>query len=548
MTHLRTEKRQIYSGEMKDDPASRAAALWEQWLQRLSGAENHEADFFRVELLELVADSLIDSDQFFARFGTILQRCVAVPVLLIMRNDRSAPLFSNISRNKEELLLKLLPSSTPSAMTITEKKLRNPIATDFVSEPLRVIYYFPLQQESVTAVIVAPAPLSPEQRHFLHFVESLLGIRRRRQLLQNQLTQEQQRLTALTHHLSEGLAVVTKELDITIWNRPLHQLTGYSLKDTLGRKAQDFLRPISGDNWLTKLIEEYQSQVDKTTFMTEFQIETKSKKQKWVSVSGSFIRDADNQISQTIILLRDVSHLKELEQRKNEFISIATHELRTPLTAVKGYLSLLGADTSLFSEKQLSYLSRANEATERLVRLAEDLLQVIRVEENRLQFNYQPVELKKLLGKIVKDFQQKAAQKNLILTFEAPEDATISADRVRTEQIFANLIDNALKYTRRGSVTVLLRIVADSAKAVVEIRDTGVGIEPKDLSGIFEKFHRAKTAATSGESGVGLGLYIVKSFIEKQRGTITVQSRAGRGTTFSVSFPLRIKTKTRRIK
>jgi PAS domain S-box-containing protein len=537
---------------MKEEQTPRSTALWEQWLQRLSGIEHHEADLFRVELLELVADSLTDTDQFFTRFGTIAQRCLAVPVLLVQRTDKKQVLFSNINRAREAKIVQVLPGSSESSNTLTERRLKTAIATDFLEEPLRIIYQLPLQhgQSPILLTLLTTNPISVEKRKYLHFVNLLLGIRRRRQLLQNQLVQEQQRLAALTHHLSEGLIVLTQQLDITIWNRPLYRLTGYSVKETLGKPLTDFLQIPGNNRWLTSLIAEYGPQTTKNTFASDVQILTKQRQTKWVNISGSFIRDDNGEITQTIILVRDISHLKELEQRKNEFISIATHELRTPITAVKGYLSLLSKDTSTFSEKQSGYLARATEASERLVRLAEDLLEVVRVEENRMQFTIRPVDVSLVIKKVCHDFSSKAAQKNVEINFTAPaERVLIAADRIRVEQVFANLIDNALKYTKRGGVTITLShpITANKSFVAVEIKDTGVGIDQKDIAGIFEKFHRTRTAATSRESGVGLGLYIVKSFIEKQGGTITVQSRVGRGSTFTVTFPaLKTNKKTRK--
>jgi two-component system phosphate regulon sensor histidine kinase PhoR len=146
-----------------------------------------------------------------------------------------------------------------------------------------------------------------------------------------------------------------------------------------------------------------------------------------------------------------------------------------------------------------------------------------------------------VIKKVCNDFANKATQKNLDINLIAPtEDIFIAADRIRIEQIFANLIDNALKYTKKGGVTISVETsLEDGAKLVtVKIKDTGVGIDQKDIASIFEKFHRTRTAVTTRESGVGLGLYIVKSFIEKLGGSITVQSKLGRGSTFIVTFPV----------
>lgn len=529
---------------MPQDQSPRSTALWEQLLQRISGTESHEYDLFRVELLELVADNLTNSDHFFARFGTIINRCIAANIVAVWRAEKSEPLFSSVSKSVHHKVLGQLPSVNSGAYTVSDHKLKTPVLSQTNQEPIRFAYQLPLDYDTgwVYLLVATDEPLTIEHRKYLHFISLLLGIRRRRQLLQNQLSQEQQRLMALTHHLSEGLVVLNPDFNVTVWNKPLHHLTGYSLRETIGRPVDQFLPQNGGVDWLRQLVTVNSFKSGGNVFHSDIQLKTKRNELKWVNVSGSLIRDSEGVVAQIIVLIRDITHLKELEQRKNEFISIATHELRTPITAIKGYLSLLNKEAPSFSDKQQVYLERAVEASERLVKLAEDLLRVVRVEENRVQFTCKKTNLGSLITKVSRDFSEKAAQKNIDLRVTKPAaPVSVLIDRVRTEQVIANLIDNALKYTRRGQVQVILRqdIKEDNKEwAVVDIIDSGVGIDQKELSGIFEKFHRTRSATNSRESGVGLGLYIVKSFIEMQKGRISVSSRLKKGSTFTVSFPV----------
>lgn len=528
---------------MSQDQSSRSTALWDQLLQRISGTEEHEYDFFKIELLELVADNLTNTDHFFTRFGTVLNRCLRAPVVLVRRGSDSTVLYSNTSLKLQKKVSASVTLSKTAAFTLVEQKLRDPITYSRAGS-LHQTYRLPLEFDNgwVEVLIATDHPMLLEQKKFLNYVSLLLGIRRRRQLLQNQLTQEQQRLSALTHHLSEGLAVLNSELIVTIWNRPLHQLTGCSHKDVIGRPIEHFLPKVGGGNWLRELIALNSNSTGRSVFHSDVHLETKRNETEWVNVSGSVIRNQEGEISQVIVLVRDITHLKELEQRKNEFISIATHELRTPITAIKGYLSLLKKEASSFTEKQQTYLDRATDASERLVRLAEDLLHVVRVEENRVKFSCRRTNLGALLTKVCRDFSEKADQKGVDLRVTKPAASTfVNIDRIRTEQLFSNLIDNAIKYTRRGSVQASLRIdklSGDKPWAIVDIMDSGIGIETKELNGIFEKFHRTPSASSSRESGVGLGLYIVKSFVEMQHGRITVRSQPKKGSTFTVSFPI----------
>ena len=284
--------------------------------------------------------------------------------------------------------------------------------------------------------------------------------------------------------------------------------------------------------------------------VVEYGILSQDGDRRWVSSLVTIYKNRSGSFEQAVLVTRDISHKKSLEQKKNEFISIATHELRTPLTAIKGYLSLLERKSDNLTEKQKSYLSQATKASNRLGGLAEDLLRVTQIDQDRIQFKPQNIHLFSLLKKVVRDFKPKAITKGLTLSLTGSNlRDKVRLDQVRTEQIFANLIDNAIKYSNQGTIKVWLEINEDNQglnpQLIVNIRDTGIGIDSRNIEEIFEKFHRSHRPEQSREQGAGLGLYIAKSFVEKQNGTITVKSRAGKGTHFTVTFLVE-QTKRRR--
>ncbi len=380
---------------------------------------------------------------------------------------------------------------------------------------------------------------SQNQRHFIDAIIQILKTQLRSLAIRQELDRHKDRLQALTQHLSEGMVVLDRDLIIRLWNRPLQRLTGYAPAEALNRSYAEVLRRHDAAEWLEHLIAESRTSPLRNVFSAEFELLTKQNRPKWVNISGSFLRDKNNEIEQTIIITRDISHLKLLEQRKNEFISIATHELRTPITAIKGYLSLLNKEADQLTDKQRLYLSRTNEANNRLVHLAEDLLQVAQVEEDRIRLNFQPVELYPMLEKICRDWTAKASLKKLKLTVQKPEkDIFVIADREKVEQIFSNLVDNAIKYTNKGSITVTINERGDLSEMITtHVHDTGIGIPGKYNQEIFNKFRRTHRPEQSRESGAGLGLFIVKSLVNKHHGSIQVKSRPGRGSRISVSLP-----------
>ncbi len=537
----------------KKKAPSHEQSLWEQLIDRINTATLPDSNIERnrFELLELLSQSIINTPQFFARLGTILSHSVYADAIIIYEqtNDQIRTIFSNMPKKQEQQLM-----SSPSVRNRLNRA-KKPVQTDKINEKIQVN-----RQERtidrITRVILDHSPKSEISMavfsdesllkvdiKFLTFINAMMNIRRRQHQMGKALTSEAGRLTTLTHHLSEGLIILDRDLKITLWNRPLQRLTGYSPRDAENKPYSQVFKRLSYPNWLTEIRNEYDNDPLKNVFYADFEIATKQKSRSWVSVSGSFLRSADSSIDQTVMIVRDISKSKELENLKSEFISIATHELRTPITAIKGYLSMLEGESKKLSGKQKLYLSRAVEANNRLVGLVEELLQVIRIEENRLQFSIRAVNVYPVIEKVLLDFSVKAKRKCLetkIIPTDFP--TTIMVDPVKFEQVIANLVDNALKYTKCGRIEISFSQVYDrntrETLLAIHVKDTGTGISEADQKQIFEKFIRTANARTGTESGAGLGLFIVKSFIEKQGGKITVRSRLNHGSTFTVLFPI----------
>lgn len=235
------------------------------------------------------------------------------------------------------------------------------------------------------------------------------------------------------------------------------------------------------------------------------------------------------------------TELRRLDTAKSEFISIASHQLRTPLTAIKGFVSLLleGAYGKL--EPPVSdTLNKVYLANARLMNLVENLLNISRIEAGRIQYQFAPTQIKDLLNELKDLFQLAAHEKGLTLNIESPAKPlpTVVLDSAKIREVISNVIDNAIKYTEQGSVTV--RTKSENGKIVITISDTGVGVDPDDLPHLFKKFERGKNAAQINVSSTGLGLYVGKNFIEAHGGTIRAESAGkGKGTSFVLELPLK---------
>lgn len=233
--------------------------------------------------------------------------------------------------------------------------------------------------------------------------------------------------------------------------------------------------------------------------------------------------------------------LKEVEQLKDEFISMASHELRTPITSLRGYLSMLaegslGALTPLAQEKVVMMAGSAD----RLNELVEDLLNVSRIEQGRLSMNLEIVDLAPIVKGVMAELDVQAKQKNLQFVYQEPTEPLpqLLLDSNRLKQVLINIFGNAVKYTPKGSVVVTTVLREDN---LVEIKcaDTGLGMTAKEREKLFTKFYRVKNKDTDAIKGTGLGLWITKQLIEMMEGEVLVDSIKGVGTQMTILFPVK---------
>jgi signal transduction histidine kinase len=238
-----------------------------------------------------------------------------------------------------------------------------------------------------------------------------------------------------------------------------------------------------------------------------------------------------------ILVLRDATREADADREKTEFISTVSHELRTPLTSVRGYVDLvLAGDAGPISGQQREFLEIVSRNTERLAFLINDLLDVEKLEAGKLVLRRAPVDLAAVLESVVKTFDVTAQAKGLALESAIDALPAVMGDADRLTQVFANLVSNAIKYTREGTVLVRGLEVQDEIR--IEVRDTGIGLTDEERGRIFEKFFRADNGYTRSVGGTGLGLAIAKVIVERHGARIDVASEPGKGSAFTVVFPV----------
>ena len=232
--------------------------------------------------------------------------------------------------------------------------------------------------------------------------------------------------------------------------------------------------------------------------------------------------------------------LRELDNTKTEFISIASHQLRTPLTAIKGYCSLLIENSyGNLGDPVKEILHRIVLSNDRLVNLVENLLSVSRMEAGRMEYKFEEQRFEDIITELYDSFSFAAKSKNLTLNLSLPEHPlpVLQLDKQKIQEVISNLIDNAIKYTNVGNVDVTLDQNPENKKVRFTVKDSGIGIPKEEIPFLFTKFSRGKDINRLHANGTGLGLYVAKNIIEAHKGAISIESEGdGKGTAFIVEL------------
>lgn len=235
-----------------------------------------------------------------------------------------------------------------------------------------------------------------------------------------------------------------------------------------------------------------------------------------------------------VVTFHDITEMENLARIKKDFVLNVSHELRTPLTAIRGYAETLEDEVD---EQERNYVVTIIRHTDRLIRIVEDLIALATLEEKPAALEVEKVDLKEIAESVLRIFDPKAKGKKLALSLDVdPGLAPVDGDPFRLEQMLVNLVDNAVKYTDKGSVRVSLRM--EQGRVAIEVVDTGAGIPQDEQSRIYERFYVVDKSRSRKAGGTGLGLSIVKHIVSLHGGEIQLQSQPGAGSQFTIFLPL----------
>lgn len=352
-----------------------------------------------------------------------------------------------------------------------------------------------------------------------------------------ELASEQSRLRTIIGCMADGVLVTNLEGRLVLWNTSAVKMLKLTGTDKSGKSLDHYVK---NQSIIESLQEVLNSDDSEYSMMTrEIHVDDEG---SVLMANIAPIRDEKGEILGAVTVLRDITELKEIDKIKSQFVSMVAHELRAPLAAIEGWLEIvISGEGGGDAEQSQKWLKRAKERAHSLLALVNDLLIINRMEAGRIAQKMETVQLSDVVQKIVEFLRPEAEKRNISFDAHFPKDLpAVQADVSDMEKLFSNLVNNAIKYNvDKGKISI--EGSKEESYVCIRVKDTGVGISKENLKHIFDDFFRVEDEKTKKISGTGLGLTIAKRIVDSHFGRIEVQSTVGKGSTFSVFLPRRVK-------
>lgn len=338
----------------------------------------------------------------------------------------------------------------------------------------------------------------------------------------SELSEQRAYLQAVVGSMAEGVIAVDSSSQLILVNPAAQQMLGLIPEEVLGRQLEDVLH-------LQSLVLAL-----KDTLKTEkghlVELELDHPTRRIVRAHTAALKGSGPYVGGALGLIYDITELRHLERVRTDFVANVSHELRTPLTSIHGFSETLldGADED--PETRRRFLQIINRETERVTAIINDLLDLSRLESDKLEVNWSVLTLRRLIEETLPLVADVAEQKQITLHVNVDPEIRVRADEALLRQVFINLLDNAVKYTPDSGGRVTVDAQVHNRVVQVSLTDTGIGIPPADLPRIFERFYRVDRARSRQLGGTGLGLSIVRHIVERLGGSIYAESEPGKGT------------------
>ncbi|GAA0347122.1 sensor histidine kinase ResE [Bacillus carboniphilus] len=342
------------------------------------------------------------------------------------------------------------------------------------------------------------------------------------------LKQEKEHLSSILSSMADGVITIDRDGSILITNPPAERFLKYWYYEEESNESSDKELPPKVRDLFQSAVLTEQEQTD------EIYLQGRS----WSFIVSPLYNQQS--VRGAVAVVRDMTEERRMDKLRKDFIANVSHELRTPISMLQGYSEAIVDDIAGSEEEKKEIAKVIYDESLRMGRLVNDLLDLARVEAGHITLYHENVNMYPYLDRVLKKFHGVAKEKEISLGLEGVlENDQMVFDVDKIEQVFTNLIDNAIRHTPRGgSVKVISKL--NERGWSVDIQDTGTGIPEEDLPFVFERFYKGDKSRTRGKSGTGLGLAIAKNIIEAHEGHISVHSKKGQGTTFSLFIPRKL--------
>lgn len=351
------------------------------------------------------------------------------------------------------------------------------------------------------------------------------------QQMRTEIERDRAGLAAIFDRMIEGLLILGPDRRVQWANLPLQRLFQIT-SDVRGRTLMETLQRHE--------LEELAERARREGQAPGLELELPGQPARFLQVNAAIIGRPGEPDPGVILVFHEVTRLKELEATRREFVANVSHELRTPLSLIKGFVETLIDGARHDPEVSLRFLRTIEKHANRLTYLIEDLLTISQLESGAVVLNCQSGNLRPWVDKVLDDLSARAAAREMQLVNEIPEGLVADADFDRLQQVFFNLVDNAIKYGRTGGRVVVggeLIRGAGGPGVALWVQDDGPGIPRESLDRIFERFYRVDAARSREQGGTGLGLSIVKHIVQAHGGEVRAESEIGGGAVFRITLP-----------
>ncbi len=352
------------------------------------------------------------------------------------------------------------------------------------------------------------------------------------QVLQDQIqqiTHDKNELQAILSSLVEGVVVINADGRMMYLSPNFSDLLDVRSREAEGRLYWEVIRNQEINDSIKSALE-HRMAVKKD-------IDVIGPQDAYFSMQISPVMGDEQKLLSVVAIFHDITELKKFERLRTEFVANVSHELKTPLTSIKGFVETLQSGAIKEPEHARRFLDIIDQQTKRLENLVNDLLTLSSLESQQMPMDFQEDKIDAIIFSVMDSYKTQLERMNHDVRVNVAKNLPmVTVDRQRIEQVFLNLLDNAVKFTPQGG-RIEIQALQDGDQVRVDVRDNGIGIAPEHIPRLFERFYRVDKARSRDLGGTGLGLSIVKHIVLAHRGNLTVASKVGEGSTFSVFLP-----------